>query len=417
MNDTARMPWCPGPVAWMAAPVHLSLAASAFALLAGTLFALHMPRLPAAGWLVLMLGMGAGLALRRARLRLAGILLAGIAWAGLHAAYSLDGRLPAALEQRDVLVSGTVVDLPRVESDRTRFRLRVDRHAGQAPALRGRLLQLAWFEPGFGHRKAHPDSRRRAIAPGSRWRLRLRLRAPHGLRNPGPSDSEKRALAERIAARGYVRDTAAASMLGPAQGLDAWRSRMSRRIASSVPQRSARFVQALALGDTRWLDDADWTRLRAAGLTHLIAISGFHVGLVAGFFALLAIGLWRLWPALGRLVPRPQAAALVGLVGASGYAAVAGFGLPTVRTVLMIAVVVAARLLRRAQRMSDALALAALAILLVDPLAILSAGFWLSFAGVAWLLWCLPQAGGVGGAPGWARSSAPRRWPRWACCP
>src|SRR5690606_10037647 len=91
-------------------------------------------------------------------------------------------------------------------------------------------------------------------------------------------------------------------------------------------------------------------------------------------------------------ISRPQAAALVAFVAALGYAAVAGFELPTVRTVLMIAVVALARLARNDASVSDALALAAIAVLLFDPLSVLSAGFWLSFAGVAWLLWCLPQS-------------------------
>jgi competence protein ComEC len=170
---------------------------------------------------------------------------------------------------------------------------------------------------------------------------------------------------------------------------------MSTRIAHAVREKSSRFVRALALGDTRALDDVDWEQLRATGVTHLIAISGFHVGLVAGFLALLASLMWRLWPALGQRLPRPHAAAIAGLLGALGYAAVAGFALPTVRTVLMIAIVVAARLARRAQRAADALALAAVAVLLVDPLSVLAPGFWLSFVGVAWLLWCLPHGAGT----------------------
>src|SRR5690606_22606092 len=139
------------------------------------------------------------------------------------------------------------------------------------------------------------------------------------------------------------------------------------RIDASVASESSRYVRALALGDTRELAEADWEALRATGLTHLIAISGFHVGLVAGFFALAAAGAWRLLPGLGRWLPRPQAAALVALAGALFYAAVAGWELPTVRTVLMIAVVVVARLARRALRVADSLALAAVAVTLVDP--------------------------------------------------
>ncbi|MGH8107046.1 MAG: ComEC/Rec2 family competence protein, partial [Arenimonas sp.] len=76
---------------------------------------------------------------------------------------------------------------------------------------------------------------------------------------------------------------------------------------------------------------------------------------------------------------------------AFAYTAVAGFALPTLRTFLMIAVVAMAKLSRRPVRISQSLALALIAILLFDPLAVLSPGFWLSFAGVAWLVWCLPS--------------------------
>src|SRR5690606_40734075 len=108
-------------------------------------------------------------------------------------------------------------------------------------------------------------------------------------------------------------------------------------------------------------------------------------------FALAVAGVWWLLPGLGRRMPRPQAAACGALLGAAGYAAVAGFALPTARTVLMIAVVVLARLWRRPMGVADSLALAAITLLLVDPLSVLAAGFWLSFAGVAWRVWCLPR--------------------------
>src|SRR5690606_10546097 len=73
-----------------------------------------------------------------------------------------------------------------------------------------------------------------------------------------------------------------------------------------------------------------------------------------------------------------------------------GMAVPTLRTAVMIAALVAARWLRRRLRLVDTLALGCSVLLLLDPLAVLGAGFWLSFAGVAWLLWCLPEAGGKG---------------------
>lgn len=131
-----------------------------------------------------------------------------------------------------------------------------------------------------------------------------------------------------------------------------------------MPGPSAPYLRALALGDTRGLDDAAWATLRATGLSHLIAISGFHVGLVAAFFAMLVAGLWRVWPGLGTRLPRLHAAAIAALLAAAAYAVLAGLALPTVRTVLMIAVVALARVVRRRATTAQILALALLAVVL-----------------------------------------------------
>lgn len=355
---------------------------AALALVIGVAACLLLPELLPSPLSAAMVALGCGWWFRGARLRVLGALLCGFGLAGLHAGAMLAAQLPAAMEHGEAVVEGRIVELPQSEPRRTRFRFRVDHSSSQPSALRGKLLQLAWYDE---------DPVVRDLQAGTRWRLTVKLRAPRGLRNPGGFDSEKYALAQRVAASSYVRETDSARLLRPPQGIDAWRDAMSHRIASSIPQASSRFIRALALGDTRGLDDPDWEILRATGLTHLIAISGFHVGLVAGFFALLASALWRLVPSLARRLPRPQASAVAALIGASGYAAVAGFALPTVRTALMIAVIVAARLWRRPQRPAESLALAAIVLLVIDPLALLAPGFWLSFVGVCWLLWCLPH--------------------------
>nr|WP_281377947.1 DNA internalization-related competence protein ComEC/Rec2 [Chiayiivirga flava] len=323
---------------------------------------------------------GLGLLLRRPRWRCAAALLFGTGLTCLHLAAAMQARLPHALEGVDLQVQGTVVGLPRADASGTRFEFRVDAAHGDAAALTGRLLRLGWYRSGP------------VPAPGSRWALTLRLKRPRGGVNPGGFDAERHALDRGIAATGYVRDVATNRALAPGGGVDALRAALSDAIARAVDAPEARFVQALAVGDTRGLDDDDWTVLRATGITHLIAISGLHVGIVAGFGALLARLLYRLVPGLGLRLPLPQAAALAALAAASGYTALAGFALPTVRTLLMIAAALAAVLLRRAFSGAQSLALALIAMLLADPLAVLNAGFWLSFLGVAWLLWCLPQA-------------------------
>nr|WP_255682040.1 DNA internalization-related competence protein ComEC/Rec2 [Luteimonas sp. BDR2-5] len=349
---------------------------------------LLLPALPPAWGLGMALAGGAfGWVRGRRWFRFAGALVVGAALCGLHAAHSLSLQLPASMARADVAISGRVVQLPVHEPQRTHFLFRVDADDAIPAALRGRLLRLSWYDD-----RDDADSRRFDIAAGSDWTFTARVRAPRGLRNPGWFDGEKHAMARRIAAVGYVRSREPLARTATGQGVDAWRDAVARRIDAAVDGEAARYVRALAIGDTRMLADTDWEALRATGLTHLVAISGFHVGMVGGFFALLATGLWWLLPGLGRRLPRPQAAAIVALLGATFYAAVAGWELPTVRTVLMIAVVVVARLARRHLRISDALAYAAIAVVLVDPMAVLSAGFWLSFAGVAWLVWCLPDA-------------------------
>ena len=360
--------------------------ATALALLAGCVASLLLPTFAPIWCAVLAIAFGIAGWWAGGFARIAGTLLLGFGLCTVQADRALDAQLPPAMEGHVVEITGRVVELPVREPKRARFRFVVDGDSN--PALRGKTLQLAWYDD---RKQAHDGIVPPApVHAGERWAFEAKLRAPRGLRNPGGFDAERNALAQGIAATGYIADAENAKRLGAARGLDAWREAMSSRIGKQAPTDSARFLRAFALGDTGGLQDEDWETLRADGLTHLIAISGFHVGLVAGFGALLARVLWWLFPLLARRCPRQVACGITALAFAAGYSVIAGLSLPTLRTLLMIAVVVLARVLRRATRAGDALALAAIAMLLADALSPLSPGFWLSFLGVAWLLWCLP---------------------------
>jgi len=357
---------------------------AAGALLSGVLLVQWMPRLPPYWCLGLVLLLAVTLAWRFPRARWLAYVLLGIVWAAWRGGLAMDARLPRALEGSDFVVVGAVSGLPQARDDASSFTLRVEQATleGKPVTLRGRI-SVSWYNDAP------------LVQPCTRWRLLLRLKRPRGLLNPGGADSERSALERGISATGYVREAPDNARLGGVPWcVDGVRDAIARGIMARVSDvHDAALLRAFSVGDTRGLDQDDWEVARANGVPHLIAISGFHVGVSAVFGVWFAMLIYWLWPRCGLWLPRPQAQAAAALLTAGVYSALAGFGLPTVRTLLMIAVVALARCSRRSSGGPQSLALAMIAILLVDPLAILAAGFWLSFVGVSFLMLCLQARG------------------------
>ena len=363
-------------------PFTATLAAPA--LLVGVLAVQWLPAL-LPRWLSALLLLPVAVAFWRwPRWRLPLCVCAGALWAMHVGAGAMEARLPRALEGRDFAVTGRIDELPLVREDATRFAF-VAEHAtldGESVPLHGRMM-VSWY------------GEAPALRPCERRRLLLRLKRPRGLLNPGTADGERMALQRRIVATGYVREDPGNNLLGRSPWcVDGVRDAIAQEIAGRVRDpHDAALLQAFSVGDTRGLSQHDWEVARANGIPHLIAISGFHVGVAAVFGVWLAALLYALWPGLALRLPRVQAQVAGALLIAGIYSALAGFGLPTVRTLLMIAVVALARCSRRGGHGAQSLALALIAILAVDPLAVLAAGFWLSFTGVALLMLCLQSRG------------------------
>nr|WP_246058610.1 DNA internalization-related competence protein ComEC/Rec2 [Luteibacter pinisoli] len=358
-----------------------TLCTFALAALAGCALVQAFPSLPS--WPVLgAVALGASLCLLMRRwpgLRLPCVLLLFACWAAAHAIHRMEARLPRAWEGKDLVLTGRIVDLPRRRGADIAFVFQPLPRAGE-PSIGG-PLRLTWF------RAPEP------LLACESWRLVVRLRRPRGVVNPGGNDAERAALMKGIAATGYVRASPTNARLAQGRCVDGWRDAIGQRMDALLGPRSARVLKALAVGDTRGLDAADWDVARATGTSHLIAISGFHVGVAAGGGVLAARGLYLLLPWLATVMPRRVAQALLGMGVAMGYGLLAGMSLPTVRTLLMVAVLVLAAVLRRRAGGLSLLSFALLAVLVFDPLAVLSAGFWLSFAGVAFLMACVAPAG------------------------
>jgi competence protein ComEC len=305
----------------------------------------------------------------------------GLAWSHLLATDWVATSWPCARDREVATLEGKVAGAPLVRPGRTDFDLEVTRST--APAPWPRQVRVSWYEAD------------RPLAPGEHWRLELRLRCRRGLVNPGAPDRELALLRERIDATAYVAGNSTPIRLAvpQARSLERLRARIAGSIASALPPGpSIAVLQGLAVGVRGAIPDRLWEAFSVTGVAHLIAISGLHVTGCA-LFALAGIRLLARIPGLARLPARVATEGIV-VVGVSAlYTFLSGASLPALRTLAMVALFAALRLLRRSVPLDRTLILAAVALVAADPLAIASTGFWLSFVATAALLSVAAQGG------------------------
>ena len=327
---------------------------------------------------------------RSAACVLAGALF-GFAWAGLFAQYYLRHELPPAWEGRDIAVIGTVDSLPSYSESGVRFTFAVEKvldQDGQPPPV-PRRLALGWYQAENGEQPR--------VQAGARWQLTVRLKRPHGNANPHGFDYEAWLLERNLRATGYVRADQhnrqlQAFVFSPGNLVEVLRSRLRERILQALPEhRYAGVLVALAVGDQRAIEQSDWEVFNRTGISHLVAISGLHITMIAGMFAVITAALWRrsffTRAALPLLLPAQKAAALGGALAALCYVALAGFGIPAQRTLYMLFVVALALWSGRIASVTHVLCAALATVLLADPWALLWPGFWLSFCAVGVILY------------------------------
>jgi competence protein ComEC len=248
-----------------------------------------------------------------------------------------------------------------------------------------------------------------AIGPGRAVRLAAFLSPPPAPASPGSYDFARDEYFQGIGGVGFSR--ASPEMISLPRpplalrvelAINAARWELSRRIAGDMDGASAGLGVAMITGYQAWLSDDAQTSLRNSGLAHIISISGVHMAIVGGFVFLLTRLLIALWPWLALRVPGKKVAAVVGLAAILLYLLVSGAPPPAQRSAITASLVFGAILADRRAISLHVLAIAALAILVMQPEAIVQPGFQMSFAATTAL---------VALAEAWPRSTRPINTP------
>ncbi|NOZ52322.1 MAG: DNA internalization-related competence protein ComEC/Rec2 [Gammaproteobacteria bacterium] len=366
--------------------------------LVGVLICQHLAALPALYWLLISCVV-IPVIVQFPKLRLLSFALLGFLYAAFVAHEKIADQFDPTLEGIDLLLSGVVASLPNVNANRTQFQLDVlsieklnsvepaiDLNAGfgaDAPMFR---ILLSWYRP------------EQQVHVGERWQFVVRLKRPRGFTNPGGFDYEAWLFQQDIVAKGYVVQRQGTKKLNRyvQQDISVYyalhRSREYLRDQLRLLMNGSYysgFVIALTVGDRQGLTPEHWNVLTRTGTNHLMAISGLHIGLIAGLMYFAGARIWRYIPGAIHRLPAPKAGAALALLAAFGYAALAGFAIPTQRAFVMVAVVMSMIWLQREMAPSRTLSIALIAVLVFDPMAAINAGFWLSFCAVAVILYAM----------------------------
>ncbi len=338
---------------------------------AGIFLTTYLPHLPQSNWLPLLLPVLLFLGYRCHRLFIRILLAAalGSIWLITCVQWFSPQALPVELESQTINVTGVIRSIPENQKKRSRFDFQIlDVYGSDWKAN----VRLNWYSP------------KSSLSAGQVWRMAIKLKRPHGFSNPGGFDYEGWLFERGIAAAGYVRHADQAMLLEQRVTLNYLRQLLSERLLLLLQSEDVSgLLIALVTGDRQYISQPQWQALQRTGTTHLMAISGLHIGLIFALFYWIGKRIWCCRPRFCLYRPAQDVAMISGLLAAIAYAALAGFSIPTQRALIMLTVVVLSLLLRRAVSPLTVLLVALLAVLLIDPLSILNAGFWLSYAAVA----------------------------------
>ena len=330
----------------------------------------------------------------------------GFFWATAFAHWRLADSLPSEWERQDIQIVGVVANLPQRNDRSMRFQFDVEQVITKGAKVPKRIA-LSWYQ----NRQSGADEvALPTIKAGERWQITVRLRQPHGNANPHGFDYEAWALERNIRAIGYVRASTGNQLLypmvsHPAYWIEHIREGIQQRFSNSLTDQTyAGVLKALATGDQHAIPRDQWQVFTRTGTIHLMSISGLHITLVSSLVFAGVFWVWRWNTYLALRLPARRAAVIAGLLAAFGYAVLSGFAIPAQRTLYMLAVVAIALWRGRFTSATAVLTWALLVVVVLDPWATSSPGFWLSFGAIAIImLVTVGRIGKIHWLSGWLR--------------
>lgn len=236
-------------------------------------------------------------------------------------------------------------------------------------------------------------SRQPQFSSGDWIRVRAKLKPPSPPASPGAFDFQRQSYFRGLGGVGFSFGRAVVEGRAPLSGIasiafmiERLRESVNQIVRTKLDGQTGAVASALMTGDRSAISKQTIKAMRDSGLAHLLAISGLHVGLVAGilFFSVRAILV--MVPGLALRQPIKKWAAIAAMVGALAYAIISGTTIPTQRAFLMLSFVLLAIVFDRQGISMRVVAWAAIVILLLSPESLLGASFQLSFAAVVALV-------------------------------
>lgn len=305
---------------------------------------------------------------------------AGFCWMVFNIHNHLKHSIPCDLETKKIIVAGTITSLVEIAANnKASFDFVIDKVLNneivwKMPAK----VRLSWQNP--------PQR----LRPGEQWVLKVKLKPPRNYANPGSFDVQKFYWQQRIVGLGYVVVDIQNKLIknnvynSPINYMRQYLLGCAQQILKD--RAFAGVIISFILGTKHKISHEQFKIMQQTGTSHLLAISGLHMGILASISFAFIHKLWRIVPRGILRYASPVVAAHGAVIVTLSYALLAGFGVATQRAFIMLSVFLASYIFKRNLAARHGYFLALALIIIWDPFAVLSLAFWFSFLAVGFLI-------------------------------